>query len=94
MAAQAQRQTMLRKPIMMPPSMIEKVDRIAKERKVSFAEVVRDAVNAFGGQANSEDEIILDALADTMIQTTERLLHKIDDLEKRLDETHDILEAV
>jgi len=93
MSAQAQRETMLRKPIMMPPSMIEKVDTIARERKVSFAEVVRDAVSAFGGQPTTEDELILDTLADTMIQTTENLLKKIDELEKRLDKTHDLLES-
>ncbi len=93
MSAQAQHETMLRKPIMMPPSMIEKVDGIAKQRKVSFAEVVREAVRAFGGQPTSEDELILDVLADTMIQTTENLLKKIDGIEKRLDETHALLEV-
>jgi hypothetical protein len=41
MTTPAQRETMLRKPILMPPSMIDKVDKIANERKVSFAEVVR-----------------------------------------------------
>lgn len=93
MSAQAQHETMLRKPIMMPPSMIEKVDGIAKQRKVSFAEVVREAISAFGGQSTSEDELILDVLADTMIQTTENLLKKIDATEKRLDETHALLEV-
>lgn len=93
MSAQAQHETMLRKPIMMPPSMIEKVASIAKQRKVSFAEVVRQAVTAFDGQPTSEDEIMLDALADTMIQTTEDLLQKIDNLDKRLDKTHSLLEA-
>lgn len=93
MDAQSQRETMLRKPIMMPPSMIEKVDTIAKERNVSFAEVVRDAVSAFSGKGTSEDEVILDTLADTMIETTQSLLRKIDELGKRLDETHDLLEA-
>ena len=93
MSTQVQHETMLRKPIMMPPSMIEKVARIAKEREVSFAEVVREAVTAFGEQPTLEDELILDALADTMIQTTRDLLKKIDSLEKRLDETHSFLEA-
>jgi hypothetical protein len=93
MGAQAQHETMRRKPIMMPPGMIEKVDSIAKQRDVSFAEVVREAVNAFGKQSTSEDEYILDVLADTMIQTTENLIKKIDELEKRLNETHALLEV-
>jgi hypothetical protein len=93
MNTQSQHETMLRKPIMMPPSMIRKVDSIAKQKKVSFAEVVREAVDAFGGKPTSEDELILDALADTMIQTTENLLKKIDEIEKRLDATHTLLEA-
>jgi len=45
MTTPAQRETILRKPILMPSSMIAKVDKIAKERKVSVAEVVREAVD-------------------------------------------------
>lgn len=93
MSAQAHRETMLRKPILMPPSMIKKVDCIAKQKKVSFAEVVREAVNAFNGKITSEDELVLDALADTMIHTTENLIKKMGEIEKRLDETHALLEA-
>jgi hypothetical protein len=93
MNTQSQHETMLRKPILMPPSMIKKVDSIAKRKKVSFAEVVREAVNAFGGKPTSEDEHVLDALADTMIKTTENLIKRMDEIEKRLDNTHAILEA-
>ncbi len=93
MNTQSQHETMLRKPILMPPSMIKKVDSIAKSKKVSFAEVVREAVNAFGGKPTSEDEHVLDALADTMIKTTEDLIKRMDEIEKRLDSTHAILEA-
>jgi hypothetical protein len=92
MNRQAQHETMLRKPILMPPSMIKKVDSIAKRKKVSFAEVVREAVNAFGGKPTSEDEHILDALADTMIKTTRNLVKKMDEIEKRLDNTHTLME--
>ena len=84
---------MLRKPILMPPSMINKVNGIAKQKKVSFAEVVREAVNAFSGTSTLEDELVLATLADTMIQTTENLIKKIDEIEKRLDDTHALLEA-
>lgn len=93
MSSQAQHETMLRKPILMPPGMIKKVDSIAKQKKVSFAEVVREAVNAFSEKPNSEDELILNALADTMIQTTENLIKRMDEIEKRLDETHALLES-
>ena len=93
MTTSAQRETMLRKPILMPPSMIDKVDKIANERKISFAEVVREAVDAFDGDLSMEDEALLEALADTMIKTTREVVEKIDAIEKRLDETHAMLEA-
>jgi len=93
MTTPAQRETMLRKPILMPPSMIDKVDKIANERKVSFAEVVREAVDAFDGDLSTEDEALLEALADTMIKTAREVVEKIDAIEKRLDETHAILET-
>ena len=84
MSETARREPMQRKPILMPPSMIKRVDSIAKKKRVSFAEVVREAVNAFGDKPADEDEAILDALADTMIQTTQDLIVKIDAIEKRL----------
>jgi len=93
MTTPAQRETMLRKPILMPPSMIDKVDKIANERKVSFAEVVREAVDAFDGDLSMEDEALLAALADTVIKTTREVVERIDAIEKRLDETHAMLEA-
>lgn len=93
MATPTHNETMLRKPILMPPSMIDKVDKIANKRKVSFAEVVREAVDAFDGDLSLEDEALLEALADTMIKTTHEVVEKIDAIEKQLDETHAMLEA-
>ena len=93
MTTPAQRETMLRKPILMPPSMIEKVDKIANTRKVSFAEVVREAVDAFDGDLSMENQALLETLADTMIKTTREVVDKIDAIEKRLNETHAMLEA-
>ncbi len=86
-------ETMLRKPILMPPSMIERVNKIAKSKKVSFAAVVRDAVSSFDGDSMSDDEAMLEVLADTMIKTTQDLVRKIDEIGKRLDDTHALLEA-
>jgi hypothetical protein len=93
MSESARQENMIRKPILMPPSMIDKVDKIARNRKVSFAEVVREAVNAFNGDLSLEDESILMVLAETMIKTTQEVVEKIDAVEKRLDETHATLEA-
>ena len=90
----ARQETMLRKPILMPPSMIDKVDKIANERKVSFAEVVREAVDAFDGDLSIGDEALLETLAETMIKTTQEVVKKIDEVEKKLDETHAMLEAL
>ncbi len=84
---------MQRKPILMPPSMIDKVDAIAKDKQVSFAEVVREAVRSFSEKPSSDEEFLLEKLADTMIQTTNELTKQIDQLEKRLDETHKLLET-
>jgi len=93
MGAPGQQETMQRKPILMPPGMIKKVDKIASDKKVSFAEVVRAAVDAFDGDLSIGDEALLEALADTMIKTTREVIKKIDEVEKKLDETHAILEA-
>ena len=93
MRTPSQNETMRRKPILMPPAMIAKVDRIAAANKVSFAEVVRGAVDAFDGDLSKEDETLLEALAETMIQTTREVVEKIEAAEKMLDKTHDMLEA-
>ena len=60
---------------------------------MSFAEVVRDAVAAFDEGAESEENELLEALADTMIETTRTLTRRIEELEKKLNETHAILEV-
>ena len=93
MTTPARQETMLRKPILMPPAMISKIDRIARGRKVSFAKIVREAVDAFDGDLSTENTALLEALADTMIKTTLEVVEKSDALEKRLDETHTMLEA-
>ena len=89
----ARQETMLRKPILMPPEMISKVDRIARGRNISFAEVVRQAVEAFNGDASAENTALIEALAETMIRTTQEVINKIDAVEKRLDKTHAMLEG-
>ena len=93
MSANTRQETMKRKPILMPPKMISRIDEIAKDRNVSFAEVVREAVNAFDNDMTRENITLVEALADNMIETTRNLVKKIDEIEKRLDETHSILEV-
>jgi hypothetical protein len=73
--------------------MISKIDKIARGRKVSFAKVVREAIDAFDGDTSMENTVMLEALADTLISTTREVIKKIDAIEKRLDETHAMLEA-
>ena len=93
METPAKQETMQRKPILMPTEMISRIDKIARGRNVSFAKVVREAVDAFDEDLPTETSALLDALADTMIQTTEDVVKKIDVIEKQLDETHALLEA-
>ncbi|BBO89740.1 hypothetical protein [Desulfosarcina ovata] len=70
---------MLRKPILMPANLIEKVDRIAKDRNVSFAEVIRNAVDVFGeDDMTAEEETLLEALLDEVIRSTTDLAAKLD----------------
>ena len=92
MPTQLQHETMRRKPVLMPPEMISKVDRIARGRNVSFAKIVREAVDAFDEDYAMENSALLEALADTMIQTTKDVGEKIEAIEKKLDETHALLE--
>jgi len=93
MATPTRHEAMKRKPILMPPEMISKVDRIARGRNISFAEVVRQAVEAFNGDASAENTALIEALAETMIRTTQEVINKIDAVEKRLDKTHAMLEG-
>ena len=88
MSTATQQKNMLRKPVLMPPAMIEKVDKIAKKRKISFAKVVREAVDAFNDETSTSDAIILETLAETMLSTTHSIIKKIETIEKRLDKTH------
>lgn len=78
---------------LMPPEMISKIDKIARGRNVSFAKVVREAVDAFDENLAMENMDLLEALADTMIQTTNDVVKKIEAIEKKLDETHAWLEG-
>jgi predicted DNA-binding protein len=93
MSAPARQEAMLRKPILMPPDMIKRVDKIAKNKKASFAAIVREAVNAFDGEIPNTDAAILEALADTLISGVRGTVDRMKSIEKKMDETHRMLEA-
>ncbi|MCJ8502491.1 hypothetical protein [Desulfatitalea alkaliphila] len=88
---QTQQQAMQRKPILMPADMILKVERLAETKKVSFAEVVRQAVDAFEAELSADDSDMLEAMVEAYLQTAKAAITKIDQVMERLDETHDIL---
>jgi predicted DNA-binding protein len=84
----ARQQSMIRKQILMPSMMAERVKKIARNRGVSFGEVVRDAVDAFDETISHEDADLLDTMADNLIATTNDTIERIDELMKRMHETH------
>ncbi len=88
-----QQEAMHRKPILMPSHMITKINKIAQDRKVSFAEVVREAVDAFDENIPAKDAQLLEAMADSLIQSTQEAIKRIEEVEKRLDATHAMMEA-
>jgi hypothetical protein len=64
-----------------------------RDRGVSFGEVVRDAVEAFDETISYEDADLLDTMADNLIATTNDTIERIDELMKRMDETHAMVMA-
>lgn len=90
---------MARKPILMPPSMIKRVEQIAahasqqENRTVSFAEIVRRALEAYDPQVEEDDDdAALEALAAALCESNQATIAHLEDLEKKLDETHGQLE--
>jgi hypothetical protein len=84
----ARQPSMIRKQILMPSVMAERIQKIARGRGVSFDEVLRDAVDAFDETISREDAALLDTLADNLIATTNETIKRVDELMKRMDETH------
>lgn len=84
-------EAMIRKPILMPKNLVAKVDKIAKAKKVSFAKVVRDMVDTYSEDETPEESRMLEAMLDKAIESTYASVRKIETLEKRLDETHEML---
>ncbi len=83
--------TKIRKPIMMAPSQIRLVENLSKKaseeekRNVSFAEIVRRAVDAYELSGN-DDEELLNSLLDEIIHTTEETVRQVRQLNQKLDQ--------
>ena len=85
--------TKIRKPIMMAPSQIKLVEGLSKKasdkenRTVSFAEIVRRAVDAYEFSGD-DDEELLNTLLDEIIHTTEETVREVKKLNKKLEQSH------
>ena len=81
--------TKIRKPIMMAPSQIKLVEDLSKKaskkekRTVSFAEIVRRAVDAYE-LSGDDDEELLNTLLNEIIHTTEETVREVKKLNKKL----------
>ena len=58
---------------------------------MSSAEVVRNAIDVCDADISTEDEALLEALADEAIRSAAELVAKIDNTIKRIDETHAVI---
>ncbi len=83
---------MERKPIMMPPSLIRHGEALATAAGVSFGEIVRRALKAYDPETSDEKQATLEALAETLIESTNGTIAYLDRVERQLDETHAELE--
>ena len=83
---------MVRKPILMPPALIRKVEKMAKQatkeenRAVSFAEIVRRALTDYEPKAADENELV-DALLDGIITSTQETVAEVRKLNRKLDKS-------
>ena len=60
--------------------------RIAREKGISFSEVVRQAIDAY-----IEHEELLEAMVEMAIKANQESIEKVDALMKRMDETYAML---
>ncbi len=87
-------EAMVRKPILMPPTLILKIEKIAEtaskfeSRTVSFAEVVRRALNNYDPALDGSDEEMIEALLDGVIKSTKETVMTVHKLNKKLDKSY------
>jgi hypothetical protein len=84
--------TKIRKPIMMAPAQIKLVESLSKKasnkekRTVSFAEIVRRAVDAYE-LSGDDDEELLNSLLDEIIHTTKETVREVKKLNQKLEQS-------
>ena len=82
--------TKIRKPIMMAPSQIKWVEELSKKaskkekRTVSFAEIVRRAVDAYEAHGDNDEEL-LNELLDEIVNMTGETVREVKKLNQKLD---------
>lgn len=87
----AQSRNLVRKQLMLSSTNIEKIERIAKDKHLSVANVVRMAITSFDPDSYNKDETeLLDLVSsrlketiDDVVATRERLNKTLDDYEAR-----------
>ncbi len=83
---------MVRKPILMPPSLVQRVEKMAKQaskeenRSVSFAEIVRRALMNYEPKAAESNELA-EALLDGIILSTQETVAEVRKLNRKLDKS-------
>ena len=83
---------MVRKPVLMPPVLVGHVEQLAKraskeeKRPVSFAEIVRRAVNDYRPDNTDGDEII-ETVLDEIIASTRETINEVRRLNRKLDKS-------
>lgn len=84
--------TRIRKSIMIAPSQIKLVEELSKKaskkekRTVSFAEIVRRAVDAYEAHGD-DDENLLNGLLDVIVLMTEETVGEVRRLNQKLDQS-------
>ena len=85
---------MVRKPILMPPTLITEIEKMAKKaseqekRSVSLAEVVRRALMEYDPNAKTDNDEILNTLLDGIIKSTKETTQVVRKLNKKLDKSY------
>ena len=85
----AQSENLVRKQLMLSNTNIQKLEKIAKEKKLSIASVVRAAIDSFNPDANDVETSELMELVSTRLKEA---IKDTADTRKRLDKTLTFLE--
>ncbi|MGI9303565.1 MAG: hypothetical protein ACR2RB_12810 [Gammaproteobacteria bacterium] len=76
-----------RKHVLMEPSLIRRAEALAAKDEISFGEIVRRALLAYDPEA-ADDDATLEALAEALIVSQKETIAYLDQLDRKLDNTH------